>query len=374
MINAKALGIIFSNMHGENVPELVARRTMASIPFAGRYRIIDFALSGMTRAGIKNIGVIARKNYKSLMDHLGNGREWDLSRKRGGLVMFPPDAQKVGESQQGRMNGLLSVMDYLEHQKEELVIIHDCASAFNMDYSDLLAQHIKSEADITAVYAKDELWEDMTHDNTVFSFDGKGFATGVRINEYKKGTHNLCMNVYVIGREYLMNMLHEASVRGVKHLENHVMIDRLNDIKLYGYEFSGYRAHIYNMQSYFKEHLRLLDLGNLAKLFPDERPVYTKVRDEAPVRYGIGADVSDCLVADGCVVGGSVEHCVLFRGVSVAKGAKLKNCVIMQGSIIGEDAVLENVVTDKNVVIGPGEHLRGAANFPVFIAKDSRIF
>ncbi len=373
MNNAKALGIIFPNMHDHNIPELVAHRTMASIPFGGRYRMIDFCLSGMASAGMQNVGVIARQNYQSLMDHLGSGREWDLSRKRGGLVVFPPYARDGSEMYNGRIEALASVMNYLEYWQEDLVIMCDCNVAYNLDFSQLINAHYAAGADITAVYEKGVIEEGMQRDNTVFSLNKNGFVNGIRLNDYRSEPQNMSLNIYVVGRRFLIDLVKDAMVRGHTRFEKDILAENLDEIKLFGYEYCGYSGHIYDMRSYFEESLRLLERKNLEKLFPEDMPVYTKVRDEAPVRYAIDARTSDTMVADGCIIEGEVKNCVLFRGVRIGKGAKLKDCVIMQGTEVRPGAVLENVITDKNVIIGAGQMLRGARNFPVFIAKGSHV-
>ena len=369
MINARAMGIIFPNLHDENVPELVGARALASIPFAGRYRMIDFCLSGMTMAGIQNIGVVVKKNYQSLMDHLGTGREWDLSTKRGGLVLFPPYSRDGVETYSGRIEGLASILDYLGSRREELVVMCDCDMAYSLNFTALLAEHRTSGADVTLLYRTAPLAEGLEKDNMCLSFDADGFVDEIRINEYKKGVQNLSMNVYVIGREYLVNVVREATVRGDKRFASDFLARNLKVAKVRGYEYKGYCAHVYNMQSYFKENIRLLDNENLQALFPTEWPVYTKVRDEAPVRYAIGCDVANSIVADGCIIEGDVENCVLFRGVRVGKGARLRNCVVMQGSVIEPGVSMENVVADKNVRVCTGQKLSGAASFPVYLAK-----
>ncbi|MDL2254197.1 glucose-1-phosphate adenylyltransferase subunit GlgD [Ruminococcaceae bacterium OttesenSCG-928-I18] len=373
MTGKDAMGIIFPNFHDASLPELVDHRTTASIPFGGRYRMIDFPLSGMTGAGIRNIGVIVRENYQSLMGHLGSGREWDLSSKRGGLTIFPPFGREGGVEYRGRIQGLASVMQYLQEKRESLVVMSDCNIACDLDYRALIEAHLESGADVTAVYERAPIKEGMQNDNYTFRLDAEHFVKEVRINDYRKGMQNVSMEFYVIGRELLIAIVKEAMVRGHYNFIADVLSKNLKKYKMFGYEYTGYRARIYDMRSYFEENLRLLETGNLDALFPEERPVYTKVRDEAPVRYAIDAKVFKSMLADGCIIEGEVEHSVLFRGVRVGKGAVIKDCVIMQGTQIGPGAVLQNVVTDKNVVVGPGQHLTGAANFPVFVGKNSTV-
>ncbi len=369
MINTDALGIIFPNMHDANLPELVKVRTMGSLPFAGRYRMIDFCLSGMAAAGMKSIGVITHKNYQSLMDHLGNGREWDLSSKRGGLVLFPPNSRQDSELYSSRIEALLSVLEYLQARREELVVMSDCDVALNIDYRDLLAKHRAAKAEVTVVYCNRQAGKGVRADNFALQLDERGRVCDIRVGEYKKGAHNYAVNVFVMARERLVNMLREAAVQGAGDFVRDFLAKNLEKRRVYGYEFTGYSAHICDMQSYFEENLRLCNNENLKALFVPQRPIYTKVRDEAPVRYAIGAKVGGSLIADGCIIEGEVVNSVLFRGVRVGKGSSVKNCVLMQGTEIGPQATMENVITDKNVQIGAGQFLHGAASFPVFIGK-----
>ena len=372
MSKASAMGIIFANLHDANVAEIAGGRTMASVPFAGRYRMVDFCLSGMARAGMHNIGVMVRRNYQSLMDHLGNGREWDLSRKRGGLVIFPPhDGDSDERIRQGRMETLNQAMGYLTYCTEELAVLSDCDIAHNLDFSDVLNAHVDSGADITAVYDRGEIAGGLQSDNVVFLLDSGGCLSDVRVNDYQKGTQNLSMHIYVMRRELLVQIVKDAIVRGMSSFETDFLAKSLNQLKVQGYEYTGYRARIHDMQSYFAESLRLLEGDNLSVLFPPGRPVYTKVRDTAPARYAMGSSVANSLFGDGCVIEGRVENCVLFRNVHVGKGALLQNCVVMQGSVIEAGAQMANVVTDKNVTVCAGRTLCGAGQYPVFISKGS---
>ena len=152
--NADALGIIFPNSYDSLVPELVSERLMASIPFASRYRIIDFILSSMVNCGIDNISLIVRKNYHSLMDHLGSGREWDLTRKKGGLNIIPPFAEKTVKVYNGRVEALASILAFLKSQKEKYVIMSDTNIIVNFDFKALIEAHMASGADVTVAYTR----------------------------------------------------------------------------------------------------------------------------------------------------------------------------------------------------------------------------
>ena len=367
--NVNALGVIFANTYDNLVPELVAERSMASIPFGGRYRLIDFTLSSMANAGIDNVSVIVRKNYHSLMDHLGAGREWDLTRKRGGLNIVPPFAERSVKLYSGRVDALDSILNWLEAQKERYVILSDSYIAMNFDFNKLIDAHVKSGADVTMVYNRAAIPEGARSDNYTIRLDDNDRVVEILSNDYRIGEQNLAMNIYVIERESLIHLIHDASVRGLVYFERDILAHNVNILNIHALEYTGYVAHVCDMKSYFDENLKLTDDENLEKLFPKKSPVYTKIRDDNPTRYVPGCKVPDSILADGCVIEGTVENCVLFRGVKVKKGAVVKNCVLMQDTVVEANAELDCVVTDKNVKITAGKKLSGTESFPVYVQK-----
>lgn len=372
--NTNALGIIFPNSYDDLVPDLTSVRLMASIPFAGRYRLIDFVLSSMVHSGIDNITVLVRENYFSLLDHLGSGREWDLSRKNGGLNIFPPFAHKNMGLYTGRVGLIASILGFLKSQKEKYVVMSDANIAFNFDFKKLIDAHIAGGADVTIAYTKQELPEsimkaDDFSKGMYFTLDLDGeHVKKININSQEPGEQNFAMNVYVFEREYLIKLISEAFVNGGTYLERDVLVPKLGEIKVNGYEYTEYTARIGSLKEYFDENMRLLDDENLTALFGSS-PIYTKIRDDNPTRYVNGASAKNVMVADGCVIEGEIENCILFRGVRVGKGAKVKNAILMQDTVIEPGADAEYVITDKKVRISEGKELKGTSTFPVFVAK-----
>ena len=366
--NTDALGIIFPNAHDSLVQELVAERTMASVPFGGRYRLIDFVLSSMVNSGISNVSIVVKQNYHSLMDHLGSGREWDLTRKRGGLNLVPPYAEANVKLYRGRVEALASLVEFLEDQKEEFVIMSDSDVAFNFDFNELIAAHVASQADVTVMYQRSVIPQGLKEDNYTLKLQD-GRVTELLTNDYRPGVQNLSMNVYIIQRESLIAMIKDASIRGLLYFEKDILARNLELLNVQGFEYTGYTARIADRKSYFEENMRLLDPKNLDALFPEDKPVYTKVHDNAPTRYAMDCQVKNSMVADGCIIEGEVENCVLFRGVKVKKGAKVKNCVLMQNTVVEAGAEVEYTVTDKNVKITADKKLSGTDTFPVYVAK-----
>lgn len=376
--NADALGIIFPNSYDSLVPELASVRLMASIPFAGRYRMVDFILSSMVNCGIDNVSIIVRNNYLSLMDHLGSGREWDLARKNGGLNIVPPFAEKTIKVYNGRVEALASILTYLSRQKEKYVVMADTNLAVNFDFNALINAHISSGADVTVAYTQEEIPEGMRTTPTIdqdmyYTFaleDGR--VKKIYINSKESGVQNCSMNIYVMDKELLIDQIETAFVRGYAYFERDILAPQLDKLNMRAFKYEGYVARISDRKSYFHENMKLLDDANLDALF-SSNPIYTKIRDDNPTRYIEGAKAKNIMAADGCVIEGEVENSILFRGVKIAKGAKVKNCVLMQDTVVEANADIEYIITDKNVVISSDKELKGSDTFPVYIAKHQTV-
>lgn len=373
--NANALGILFPNSYDSLVPELVGERLMASIPFASRYRLVDFILSSMVGCGIDNISIIVRKNYHSLMDHLGSGREWDLTRKNGGLNLVPPYAEKTVKIYNGRVEALASILDFLRDQTEKYVVMADTNLAVNFDFNALIKDHIESGADVTVAYTESEipqsaldsksLNKDMYY--TLKIEDGR--VKKIKINAKETGKQNFSMNIYICDRLFLIDQINTAFVRGQVYFERDILAPQIDKLNVHAFRYDGYVARISDMQSYFEENMKMLDDANVDALFTAGNPIYTKIRDDNPTRYIDGAKAKNIMAADGCIIEGDVENSILFRGVKIAKGATVKNCVLMQDTVVEAGASLAYVVTDKDVTVTAGKELKGTDTFPVYVAK-----
>ena len=360
------LGMIFSNANDEAIPELTALRTMGSIPFAGRYRLIDFPLSNMVNAGIAKVGVITKSNYRSLMDHVGTGKPWDLSRKREGMTILPPYNEPGTGMLKGKADALYGCINYIQNSKKDHVLLTDCNIVCNMDYEKFVKAHIAADADVTIAYANGI--PPKMKDNTELIIGENGRITELKRLDCYSSDVNYSLKIMLIRRTLLERLLHEAHGTNIDDIET-LISKNVPHLRMYAYEETGFVKVIGSLQSYYDISLELLKLANRKELFTPERPVYTKVRDEVPAIYGIGAKVSNSLIADGCKIDGEVENSILFRGVTVAKGAKIKNSIVMQGSFIGENSTLDCVIIDKAAVLKPNKMLCGASNYPIYIGN-----
>lgn len=372
--NTGTLGIIFPNSYDPLIPELVNVRLMASIPFASRYRLIDFMLSSMSHCDIDNVSVMVNNNYHSLMDHLDSGREWDLVRKNGGLHIFPPFAEKTSKPYTGRVGALASILNFLRDQKEKYVVMTDTNMVVNFDFNAMIRAHIESGADVTIAYNEQELPEGLikTPSNDkifYYTFDiDNGRVTKIYVNPKESGVQNFSMNIFLVERELLIDLIDTAYVHGQEFFERDVLLPQLSRLNVQAYKYDGYVARICDIKSYFNENMKLLDDYNLDALFSGP-PIYTKIRDDNPTRYIEGAKVQNVMAADGCIIEGDVENSILFRGVKVEKGATVKNCILMQGTEIQAGADVEYLITDKNVTVSSGKEIKGSDTFPVYIGK-----
>lgn len=371
--NKKFLGIVFSNMHDGTISDLTKNRTMGSVLFGGRYRLIDFPLSNMVNSGVDEVGVITKSNYQSLLDHLGSGREWDLSRKRGGLHLLPPFSNNISGMYRGRLEALYGIYDFINGSDADYVVMSDCDVVANLDLSEVIEHHINKKADITVVYARDVLTLEQAQSSTVLGVDEDERIYDVLLRPQMSGGCNFSLNMYVIAKEFLKNIILETASRSLFSFERDILQARKNEYKIVGFKHNGFYSKITSMDTYYKANMCLLNSENRAKLFVTDTPIYTKVRDDPPAKFGIGASVKNSLIGDGCIIEGTVENSILFRGVRVAKGASVKNSIIMQSAKIGKKSDINYIITDKNVVINEFKILTGSANHQLFIGKNVTI-
>ncbi len=372
-----AVGLIFSNIHDNNIPELTKMRTLGSVPFGGRYRLIDFAISSMVNSGISKIGVVTHNNYQSLLDHLGNGKDWDLARREGGIKILPPyissfENAASNKYYSSRLEALLGTVNFFNRCKEDYVVMSDCDVICNIDLNDVIEQHIKSGADIT--FVTKETVPSQGELVRVVECDKDGNVTDIVDQKNVCQKTRVYINIMVVKRTYLLNVLEVAIGRGYTSFMQDVVRKNIGKETYKIYDYQGGYAHIGSMEGYFDCSMKLLDADMREKLFGiKNRPVLTKIRNSAPTRYCDGANVSNSVVAEGCVIEGTVENSVIFRGVHVGKGAVVKNCVLFQDTYVCQNAELNCVIADKNVMIKDKRKLSGHETMPFYIGKNMSV-
>lgn len=365
-------GIIYAYGASPELGELVKSRIAASMPFCGRYRLIDFALSAMANAGIHNVGVIMRRDYQSLLDHIGSGKDWDMDRRIGGLRMLPPFGlpEYHTGNYTGTIEALNAVSTYISDIKEKYIVMMHGNLAANLDLNDVIESHLKSGADITAICT--DMTPEYRHHR--YLMDADGFARGMVFSQTEAGQGKASLEAYVISKELLVTMMDACRAANHHHFHRDAIAAYLaSGGKVNVYMHKGYARRIMSVESYFKTSMDMLEKENRAQLFPKDRPVRSKSDEAVSTYYGEDAVSKNSLVADGCIIEGELDNCIVFSDCRVEKGAKLSDCIIMRGGVVGEDVNLTNLIADKNCEIEPFQTLAGSRKFPIVIPKNSKI-
>lgn len=361
------LGFIFADTLDEKIPELSASRTTASIPIGGKYRLIDFVLSNMSNSGINNVGIVAKSNFLSLMDHVGSGSAYDLSKRRSNLTVLPPYG---GKTFSNYVETIYNLHGYIENSREEYVLISPGNIVTNFDYNGVFDFHSNNNADITLVYKRGVVPSGYDRPVTV-DIDETGRVQQIFIKpEASNETVNQFYGCVLIKKELLLDEIRKALSLNQLDVKRIIQksIGRLN---VFAYENKDYCSAISSINDYFSFNMDLMKRKVRDELFNPKRPIYTKVRDDAPSRYGLTSKVKNSIIAQGCVINGEVENCVLSKGVYVGEGAKISNCIVMQDTKIGCNTNLNYIIIDKDVTIKDGRSLMGFDSYPIYIAKKS---
>ncbi|MEG1241380.1 MAG: glucose-1-phosphate adenylyltransferase subunit GlgD [Oscillospiraceae bacterium] len=366
-------GIVYAYHSSPALGDLVLHRTAASLPFCSRYRLIDFALSAMANAGIRDVGVIMRQDYQSLLDHLGSGKDWDLSRGSGGLSLLPPFGTSDSRSAQysGCIDALSAMRTYIGDIRQENIVLFRGDLAVNIDLRRVFEQHKASGAEITAVCTE----KPFDSSNNVIRFLPDTSTSSRRMLYSGTSGEGLpSMEVYIISKKLLISFIDDCRARGKVHFHRDALahyFKRGGFINLYLHQ--GYTAHLCSVPDFYSANMDMLNGSLRSQLFPENHPVFTRGRSSVSTYYGDNSSAKNSLVADGCFIEGELTNCVLFRGVRVNRGAKLHDCIIMPDTIIGRDARLSCVISDKDATISDGLVLTGTKSLPIVVPKGKQL-
>lgn len=364
-----AFCIVFSDTYKDtHISELCNSRTLASIPFGGRYRLIDFILSSFVRANITNVGIVTKNKYNSLVDHLAGGKDWGLDRKNAGLKMMTPFAGNTNHHfTDSKLEALAGIRSYLSSRLQEYCIISDSNVVFQIDFQDVLSCHKKKNADITVIYHSAVPSEDSML--ITCNPDGR-IRDAVFTSNKLENKEDTSMGIFLLKKELLLSIIDKGITYGLQDLEREVIAKNIDTMGIYGYKHIGYSEVIKDLNSYYNSNMLLLDCEHRSSLFHSGTKILTKIKDSVPTQYGKNAIVKNCLFADGSEIYGKVKNSILFRDVTVNETAVIANSILMQGTVVENDVILDNVICDKNVFIGKGVVLRGSRSHPVVVEKN----
>jgi glucose-1-phosphate adenylyltransferase len=370
----KMMGIINLSASTDKLKSLTEIRTIGSIPIGGRYRVIDFTLSNMVNSGISNIAICTQGKARSLYDHIGAGKYWDLDRKKDGLFYFHPEASSIDIVQKkGDIEIFNGMLGFIKSASQEYVLMSRSYMIANIDYSEFLDKHIESEADVSIIYKRMNNHVRRFIDCDTINVDEDDNIISIGKNLGKKKFYNVSLEMYIIKRDLLVDLIEETIHMGDVDYLKQMLFNQLGDLKVKGMAFEGYLACINSIQNYYKTNLDLLDPEVQTELFDGHGLIYTKIKDEPSTYYADDSYTANSLVSSGCIIEGIVENSVLSRGVHVKKGAIVRNSVVMQNSTINETANINYMILDKNVEIGEKRVFNGDAEHPFVISKNSKV-
>ncbi|GGF86831.1 glucose-1-phosphate adenylyltransferase subunit GlgD [Paenibacillus abyssi] len=366
-MNKQLMGVINLIHEPDELEALTAGRCLATVPFGARYRLIDFTLSSMVNSGISKVAVFAHTKYRSLMDHVGSGRHWDLHNRQSGLFILPPIADDMSDLRKGDLYHFFQHRDYFMRSQADYVVIARSHMICNIDLSAVLEDHLARGADITVVCKKQD--DHLSGKARKVKLDPDGRVIAMQDHYGRLQSDLVSMEMYVMKKDLLLDLVETSLAQGQDHLVRHAIMSRLDQLQVNGYLYNGYLGIINTITSYYRNSMQLLKPEIWRELFFEPGPIYTKVKDEPPACYLEGGKTSNSLIANGCVIEGTVINSILFRGVKVNKGAVVRNSIVMQNGEIGIGSSIDHVILDKEVQIEAGRDIRGVTDSPFIAVK-----
>ena len=372
-----AAGIIFSSLNNNTLSRLTSDRTVAAIPFACRYRLIDFALSNMVNADISNIYIVANYKYRSLLEHLGSGKDWDLARREGGITFVSPFQSSHAFDNKmfsTHMEALKSMKEYIDEIREEYVVLSDSDTALTIDVSDIIRCHEATSADVTIVTSNVSAGYSAKSPRLMIS-SVAGKVTQLAMSaSYDERHPELALGIYVMKTVHLRKLIEEAEAYDLNSFTM-FLLKNCKSQSYMTYNYKGFAASVSSFLDYYKYSMELVksESARESLLWKKEAPIFTRVHNSAPTMHSASAKVENSLIADECVIEGTVINSVIFRDVTIEKGAVVKDCVLFHGTHVCKNASLNCIVADKDVVVSSGVTLSGNENMPFYIQKGRKI-
>ena len=362
-------GLCLSDPHPDRASDGCPIRTISSARFAGRYRLVDFMLSNMVNSGIFTIGMILNSHYQSLIGHIGMGKEWDLSRKTGGVTFFPPYLADERQTVNSELDGPLHrAAEFLAESNMDHLVVADSSVVYNMDYRTVAEAHRKSGADVTAVYTRKTISSGERDNAIIFDITDNGRVAGVNKAPHISGTVNLSLGAYVMHKKVFLGLMAGEKNCGMLRFTRVLIANALERLNVSAYEFRGYSAHISSIETFYDYNMEMLDTEKRNSLFDFEgRRIYTSRRDSLPTKYGRQAEIKNSLVSDGCQIDGTLINSIIGRNVRIGPGAVVRNCILQDDTLVEKRANLEYIIADRNVIISENRSMAGYRTYPVYI-------
>ena len=364
-------GLCLSDPHPDRASDGSRTRTLSAARFAGRYRLVDFMLSNMVNSKIYTISMVLNSHYQSLISHIGMGKEWDLSRKTGGVTFFPPYLADERQTVNNELDGPLQrAVENIMEVKDEYIVLTDSSIVYNMDYRTAIESHRKSGADVTAIYTKKAITPGERENAVIFDISEDGRVFGINRAPYSTEKQNASLGAYIMRKGFFVGLMSGEKNCGMLRFSRILLAGALERLHVMAYEFVGYSVHVSSLETYFQYNMEILDSTNRNTLFDYEgRRIFTSLRDSLPTKYGKQAEISNSIVADGCQIDGAVINSVICRNVKIKAGAVVKNSILQDDTVVEKDSMLDCIVADRGVMISEHRSMMGDHTYPLYIEK-----
>ncbi len=367
-----AMCILFAEQYRAcDLGELSAVRSMASVPFLGRYRLIDFALSSLVHADVRNIGIVTRQKYNSLLDHLGGGKDWDMNRKRGGIRVLTPFAkEEASYSVRNQFEALESVRDYIEKTREDYIILGESNVVTLIDYQAVYQKHLESNADITCVCHE----ANPKGGDIVLTMGEKDKLLSAKATPQNSKTNEKALlptGAYFLSKALFLKLLDRGILEGWQRIDREMIARQMDNYAITLFWQKEFCQRIDALENYVSASRALLSPALQKELFCSKIPLLTKTDDSAPTCYAVEASVEQALISDGCTIVGQVKRSILGSEVTVGEGSTVEDCILFKGTTIGKNVSLKHVICDKFVKINDGVSICGSQKQPYVAGKRS---
>ena len=367
---AKAFGIVSYPGQRIWVDGMQDYRPIGAFSFLGRYRLVDFPISNMSNSGIDQVQVYINREPRSLVEHLGSGRHYNINSKRGKIQMLFSNKVGVHDLYNTDIASYYENLESIEAERYPYVVLAPAYMVYTQDFDALLHTHIDSGADITMLYhSVDNAKESYLSCNALNLNRQKGVLS-IEPNRGNTKNKNIFMDTYVMKKDLFIELIKKAKKLSSLYTLVDVINAMIDELDVRGVSHRGYFASISEFKSYFDANLSLIDYKAASSLFDPDWPIYTRTNDSCPAQYFENANVKSSVVSNGCVIEGTVENCIVGRGATIKKGAVVKNCVILPEVVVGTDVHIENVVLDKRAKVIRTKEVLATPDKPGYIARN----
>ena len=370
---SSAFGIVNSSGNHIWVEGLQDHRPIGAFSFLGRYRVIDFPISNLSNSGIDRIQVYVRRKPRSITEHIGTGRHYNINSKRGRIQILFSEDQSENSIYNTDIAAFMENIESIEKMHEEYVVITPNYLIFTQDFSKLLDAHIESGADITLLYHSVDNAKDAFLNSDILNLNKQKGVLSIEKNRGTAKSRNIFLDTYVMKKDLFLQLIKNARNLSSMYTLAQIVNSACDELDIRGVAHRGYFAAITSLQNYYEANMSLIDYKNATALFNEEWPIYTRTNDSAPTQYIEGASVKHSVVSNGCIIEGTVEDSIIGRACTIEKGAVVKNSVILPDTKIGKNSHSENFVVDKHTRIVHENQVIGNPEKAGYVTRGDRL-